>query len=460
MARHILAQGERPVFAYGADYNGGSALTAYIGAIVFFFVGPREIALKCVPLVFSLVALSGVYVFVRAARGTKAAFWAAVFYGTSVSLLKWNFDARGGYAECQALLPLTFWLLGTRALLPGRGVAAAGVVGLLSGFGVYLLQMFIPVGLTCLLFLAFARESRLRRIGAFASGACLGAFPLLWRGSPAGSVGLDPRPLLGRLGGLPAALFATFTRYLPGLLSYDNFEGYPPFRLLPNALEYLFLIVGLSLLALKGSGRGERPVPVEKILVVYSGIYLLLFCLHPLAGNSPRYLLFLVPGLSILTALGVVRGFERGGASFQRALLCVLVASVLVDRGVQAVALAKDDGIYGPDGSSSPQTADALIAFLRDRNVSRLVTEDWDLGWRVAFKTGETVLVSHNLNNLHQAPPFVVVVPANSEDDRRVAALLQKRSESVEKAGLPGKTVYAVGATPSGPGRTPEAPRS
>jgi hypothetical protein len=461
-AMHILSKGERPVFAYGADYNGGSAMTAYLAALVFAVVGPSEVALKCLPVAFGLLAVYGVYLLVRSGREGWVALWAAFLYGTSVSLLKWNFDARGGYAECQALLPFVFWLLATKALRSEGGVAGAALVGLLSGFGVYLLQMFVPVGLTCALYLAFSRGPRGRRLAAFVAGALAGLLPLALHGTPAGSVGLDPRPLLARLGGLPAGLWTTLIRYLPGLFSYDNFEGYPPFRLLPNGLETLFLATGLGLLVFRGRGRGQQDgPPLVGILVLYTLLYLLLFSLHPLAGESPRYLLFLVPSLSILTALGLATALETGAPPPLHLGAVLLVGLVLAERAVQVAALAGDDRIYGPDGTSSPQAAEALIAFLRQRGVPRLVTEDWDLGWRVVFKTGEDVSVSHNLNNLHQPIPFVVAVPQESDDDRRVAALLEKRSEPVERVTLYGKSVYAVGASSSpGAPHAAEAPPS
>src|SRR5579862_1306357 len=160
VARHILSQGERPVFAYGADYNGGAALTAYIGAALFALFGAGETVLKTIPLAYSLAAVVVVYLFVRSAEGEAAGIWAALLYGTSVSLLKWNFDARGGYAECQLLVPVTLWVLWARVLSGGPFEAA--LVGLLCGFGTYVLQMFAPVGVTSFAYIGLG-DRRLRK---------------------------------------------------------------------------------------------------------------------------------------------------------------------------------------------------------------------------------------------------------------------------------------------------------
>jgi hypothetical protein len=448
MARHILLNRERPVFAYGADYNGGAAVTAYLAAVSFAAFGAKEVALKLIPLAYSLAAVWAVHGLVKSGYGARPAFWAALIYGTSVSLLKWNFDARGGYAECQALIPLTFWLLSARGLSPTGGFWAAASVGLLSGLGTYLLQMFVPVGITCFCFLSLRRNGRVERILGFLAGGIIGASPILWNGAPAGAVGLDPRLLIGRASALPETLWKAVTEFLPGLFSYDNFEAHPPLRLIPNLLEYAFLIVGVGLLLRGGRSfwSARTSSPIAAILTVYSGFYLLLFCLHPLAAASPRYLLFLMPALSILTALGMAYAIDRDGPSRMRNLVLGFFALVLLDRGLQAVRLAGDDRIYGPDGASSPKEAEELIRFLDERGISRLVTEDWDLSWRVVFKTQERVSALHNINNLHQVLPFVVVAQ-NSEDDQRIRALLAKRADPVERVSLRGKAVYAVGVS-------------
>lgn len=100
MAKHILEQAEHPVFAWHEHYNGGAALTAYLATIPFGLFGMTERGLKLVPLAFSLAALPLVYRLVRSARDARAALLATLLYGTCVALLKWSFDARGGYAEC------------------------------------------------------------------------------------------------------------------------------------------------------------------------------------------------------------------------------------------------------------------------------------------------------------------------------------------------------------------------
>jgi hypothetical protein len=464
MAKHIVERGERPVFAYGADYNGGAAVAAYFATIPFALFGMSERSLKLVPFGLGLLAVTLVYLLVRSARGARTALTVAFIYATSLSLMKWNFDARGGYIECQALIPLTFWVLHHRCLKPGGGrLRDDFFLGFLSGFGVYLLQMFIPVGLTACVFLLTRGRVRevWRGLLAFAAGATLGASPLLYFGAPAGAVGFDPLPLLRRINVLPHTLWQAFTRYLPGLLSYENFEGYPELHWLPNGIEYAVLVLAvLSLIVfrwpdLKGLLSGSRspegtPPPLEGVLLVYVAVYLILFALHPLADESPRYLLFLEPALSVLVGLSLAEAWARRGAP--RAVGAILVALLLLDRGWQTARLLADDRIYGPGGRSDPQTAEILIRFLDGRGLDRVITEDWDLGWRIVFKTRERIAVFHNLNNLHQPSPSAVIVDEDSEGDERVGTLLRKREIPIERYLLAGKAVYAVVGHP---GETP-----
>jgi hypothetical protein len=445
VARHILTQGERPVFAYGADYNGGAALTAYIAAGLFRLAGPSEILLKTIPLAYSLAALIVVFLFVRSSDGERAALWAALFYGTATSLLKWNFDARGGYAECQLLVPATLWVLWTR--IPKGGFLDAALVGLLCGFGTYVLQMFVPVGVTSLAFMGLGPR-RLQKWAAFAVGGFVGILPVVLRGAPSGAVGFGLPITPGAALELPWRVVLTLTRYLPGLFSYDNFESYPPLRLVPNLLEYGLLVFGIAVLVLRHNGRAASPGGARGSAVGlwagYAAIYLLLFSMHPLASHSPRYLLFLVPAFSVLAGTGTARALEAGSPRALRTLALSVVGLALAGRAYDTFLLFRDDRIFGPDGTSEPRTADDVVRALDARRIAHVVTEDWDLGWRIVFKTDERIQTSHNLNNLHQPAPVAVVVKAGSDDDQRVRGLFEKRRARFERLVIADKAVYAV----------------
>jgi len=417
LAHHILEQRERPVFAYHERYNGGAALTAYAAAIAFSQFGSSEVVLKLVPLVLSLLALLAVYALARSARDEPTALLVTAVYGTSVMLLKWSFDARGGYAEGQLLVPLMLWLLYARCLRPEGGTAWDDLgLGLLCGFGVYVFPLLGVAALLAFGFLLWRSwtSRSWRGLALWCAGALAGAFPLLYYGADTAPVsGGDAGALVWGLAKAPWVLLRGLAWDLPRAMAYDNLDDFPPLRLFPNAVEFaacgvaiVFLLWrrraalgNVRLLLRQGSEQCALRVPLEAILFAYVGLYFALYALHPRAGEEARHLLFLEPVLSILTGLGCAEllgaGAESGRAHLRRwavALLALLGA----DRAVQIVRLAADDGIYGPLGRSDPRLAGEMLRFLADHRIDHIMSEDWDLSWRVVFESGERIKATHS----------------------------------------------------------------
>jgi hypothetical protein len=476
MARHILERGERPLFAEGSDYNGGAALTAYVATLPIRVLGLSELSIKLVPFVFSLVALLTVYGFVRATSGDLPALGAAVVYGTAVWLLKWSFEARGAYSECQALTVLVFWALCRRSLGSERPrIRDDLLLGFLCGFGVYLLETFAAVAVTCLVFLLLRDKlSQLwRGVAAWLAGVALGSAPLLRYGR--GAESLHPMPLLQGVEHAPLTLLRTLTDYLPRAMGYDNLEGFPALRFFPNGLEYLLLVCSISafvvwraaeLRRVPGELRQRQPVQVlaAAVLLGYVGIYLLLYSMHPLAGQDARHLLFLEPPLSILAGLGLAEAWKRR-AALPRAVAwggLLLVVMAFSDRAWQAARLFEDDGVYGPLGRSDPRVADLMVAFLDGQGIARVVSEDWDLTWRIVFKTGERIAAVHAYAQLPRllaradSPPLAVILEPGTRVGRKIGRRLE-RDERAEQFPVAGKAVYVVKRAPETPGR-PAAP--
>ncbi len=466
MAKHVLEGGERPVFAWHEHYNGGAAATAYLASASFALFGMTEPALKLVPLAYSLLAVLVVFLFVRSARGPRDALFAALLYGTSVPLLKWCFDARGGYAECQVLIPLALWLLHGRCLRPGATWRDCALQGALCGLAIYLLPLSLPLALTSAAFLL--TRSGLGRVFrcvvTWTAGAALGGAPLVLFHAAGGPLSLDPSPYLARVGPLPVTLWRTFTSYLPGMFAYENLDDYPPLRFAPNLVEYgalLFAIAALvvgSAATLAAFGRAVRerrdePPPVEVILLGYVVVYLLLYSLHPDAGQEARHLLFLEPALSILAGLGLAAALARGGRFAVAAGLVLAVTAC--DRAVQYVRLFRDDGVYGPLGRSDPGDADALIAFLDARRVAHVMSEDWDLSWRIVFRTQERITASHStlwLGRLFRegdlrGGAYALILPPRKHADQRIHRLMRKEGIAEEHL-VAGRRVFILRSSP------------
>lgn len=396
MALRLLKGGEWPVTAYNEPYNGGAALMAWLAAIPFSLLGPSERVLKALPLLFSLLAVLLVYVLVRGARGPWPALAAAVTYGTAVSLLRWSFDARGAYVECQALTPLAFWLLHRRPSPGAVAVALADLaLGMVCGFGFYLLGLFAPAALTCLVFVLLRRASVVRGAVLWLLGFAAGSFPV-WL------IGMKTPPAPRGWETLPAVLWRTVTDSLPRALSDRTLYGTPPFRWIPNGMEAAFLALMLACVlvarwpALRAWVRsGTRPPPpLEAILGVHLLVYLAVLSLYPRPGRQARYLLFAEPTMSVLAGLGAYEALARPGRGW-RLGAAVLMSAVLAERASQYVRVLGDDALYGASGRSDPAVAPAIVRLLQERGCRTAHIAHWDLRWRVELLSRGTVRTQH-----------------------------------------------------------------
>ncbi|MPZ13226.1 MAG: hypothetical protein GEU73_02155 [Chloroflexi bacterium] len=98
MARHILYDGERPVFYWGQNYMG--ALEAYAAALAFALLGPTTFALKLVPTLFSVGFIGLSYTVAARLFGRGPALLTALYLAVPPTMLAvWSTKPRGGYAE-------------------------------------------------------------------------------------------------------------------------------------------------------------------------------------------------------------------------------------------------------------------------------------------------------------------------------------------------------------------------
>jgi hypothetical protein len=474
MARHILEAGERPIFAYHEHYNGGSALTAYLATIPFSLWGDTEWALKLVPFALSLLALVVTALWVRAARGDRAALLCVLVYGTSVWLMKWNFDARGGYIECQSLLALVFWILHRGNVDPeGDGAASAALLGLLCGIGFYLFPLFLPAVIAAgLLVLARSwRRGVLVPCVAWVLGLAAGTAPLVLFQGDTAPLAADAGMLAERVGVAPVVFLRTLVHHLPAALAYDNLDNVPALRLVPNGIEFLLLVTGVAaaLVLRRGRMREGSPTSVsmpslELTLAAYIAVYLLLYSLHPLAGEESRHLLFLDPALSVLAGLGLSSLLSMPRSALRTASLALCCVAAL-NRAVQHARLMADDGVYGPLGRSEPGDADRILAFLDAHGVRHLMSEDWDLSWRVVFRSHERITSTHSdlwLRRLlkdyvtRQGDAYALVVEPGNPGRTHIHEVLHRYGVDAPRR-IAGRDVYLLSRGLRSPGDVREA---
>jgi len=447
MGQKIL-EGERPLYPSVGDQHGGSAVAAYLAAGAFALFGVSEPALKLPALVWSLVALVSLYLLVRACRSASAALLVSALYAASVPLMKWSFYSAGGYIAGQALFAILLWLLLTRVTNAERARPRHDVlIGLLCGLGVASLVLYTPAAVTAGAFAVVAGATRpvRARVLRFVGGLALGCAPLALF-----DAGAQPMDFAARLAAVPGNLWSLITRDLPAMMAYDNIEGVPVSRLVPNGAAYVVVLCGIAaLIALRGpalAGELRRvrsdagPLPLEIPVFVYCVLYALLYAAHPLAGAEARYLLPLEPALSILAGLGLHELMARGRRTPVLAwTAAALTALAFANAAVQYVRLFGDQRVHGARGLIDPQTAPAVAALLDDLNLKHVVTDDWDLAWRMSFHTRGRIVACHAVTEQRDwfAPEdprrswrYAVVLRAGSHRDLALA-------RRVVHAGLP-----------------------
>lgn len=474
MAQRIL-EGERPLHPSVADRHLGSALAGYSAAGAFAVLGISEPTLKVPPLLWSLAALVAVFVLVRAARGPEAAVLVSALYATSVSLLKWNFYSPGGYIVCQALFSAVLWLLLARAVVPGRARPRHDILlGFLCGFGTAILVLFAPAAVTIALFLALAGATRppWARLSRFSAAFALGCAPL-WLFDRAVDQNA-PHSFLGNLASLLPSLWDALTRHLPAMLAYENIEGSPPLQLVPNGVVYVVLLAGLALLlALRGMTLGSWArrvfssaalggVPLEAPLLVFVAMYLVLYAVHPFTGSEARHLLPLHPALWILAGLGLYEAvIGRAERPALAVMAAVLVSIAFANGALQQARLSGDESVQGTRGPIDPNLAPAVAAFLEAEGVSHVVTDDWDLAWRMSFLTRGRIVGCHAVSEhrgwlddeeLHRTRRYAVVVRAGSHRDRSLERRVSRAGFPVARRTVRDKAVHLLGPLGGIPG--------
>src|SRR5579875_1808015 len=98
MAKHILTQGEHPIFFWGQAYMG--TIEVYLGALMFAFLGVSEFALKCGLIILYAAFMMVMYLLLTRLFSQK---WALVglllLAGSTDDMLYHQLQAYGGYLE-------------------------------------------------------------------------------------------------------------------------------------------------------------------------------------------------------------------------------------------------------------------------------------------------------------------------------------------------------------------------
>lgn len=221
MAIHILDGRDFPLYCWGAHYAG--ALISYLGAAAFWLFGTSGIILKSTTLPFVAGYLIITHELARMVFDNRTARVALLLAAIPPAIpLAFSIKATGGYPETLCLGGLVL-LLAFRLPMPAsrteipRGRLA--LLGLVGGFGLYILPLILPYLAVTFFFLLARRRWSLEQGGWvwLLIGTILGASPMLIYNivfpfatllrlgsrvlevsrSEALSTGINPLPMLG-----------------------------------------------------------------------------------------------------------------------------------------------------------------------------------------------------------------------------------------------------------------------
>lgn len=454
MAKHHLEGRELPTFYYGQHYMG--SLEPLLVSFVFRLFGVSAVALKVVPLLFSLLLVPLVYLLARAITDRGGALLAATLIALPPSpLVVWSAMARGGFIELVVIGALA--LLVTCRWLRAPTLRGTTLIGLLLGIGWWVNNQILffmgPIGLMMLL-----RGSRLgwatclRHLGAGLGAWLLGGAPFWLYNLRHDFVSFrifQPAAEAG-LGDQVAGLFATALPILFGARRFwhdvDVFTGATVVAWAMYILLFT-VIVCCRWRALRDLGRGrvdaERPVELFLLFFITTCAVFALSSYGHLV-EAPRYLLPAYLGLFVLAAYAV-RAAGRRVRLLEPLLVAGLVGLSLAScyfggRAVPGEPFVASGERVSPDHRE-------LITWLQEQRIDLVRTNYW-IGYRLAFETGEQVRFlmfqePHQIRipEYERAAPLIhdevplVLVPAQRDPVTRALRLLGFSFEVTERSG-------------------------
>lgn len=403
MAKHIMEGRGIPIFYYGQSYMGSAE--AIFASCVFKVFGVSSIALKSIPLFFSVALIVLIY-FIGFELGSRfIARVGGLFLAVGPSvLIIWSAKARGGFIEIVFVGTLAIYLALRWIKSTQPSMLQTMLIALVLGVGWWInnqiLYYLLPIGLFMLLRcvrlelpigarISFCLEHTLAGVAAF----LLGSLPFWIYNLEHNftSFGMFSHASLSEAG---SHLLGAFSVALPILLggrrlwaAHDIFPGATIIALAPVGLLMIYLMFARrkqfgQLLC----GKVCPETPIELFVIFVFGA-LAVFSLSSFGGfvEEPRYLLPLYPALAIVVAasLEVLAGKSR---LFAVAFGILLLSLNLMSCYLGGRALPGQPFVYKGERVSVDHKE--LINWLEQNNIKWVRTNYW-IGYRLAFETGE-----------------------------------------------------------------------
>ncbi len=420
MGTHILEGRGVPAFYYGQHYMG--SLEAIVAAGFFALFGVTSVALKAVPLTFSLALIWIQYALGFVCGGRGVARIAALLLAVPPSaLVIWSSMARGGFIEVMVIGSLAL-LFALSALRYGVTTSRLVATGFLMGLGWWvnnqIVYFALPVG-AALLHAVAARPGRARVFAICALSFFVGSLPF-WRYNVAhhfASTGLfrlaSPGEILGHLQGL----LSTALPILVGAQRFWAEEGGALMMALLASLTYLFLAALMlwerrrnTPTCYRVDGARLSAAPVLLLLMMCFACAVFVVSSFGYLVQAPRYLLPLYVPLFLLVGLALSRcaGHARRPAHLALGmfLLLHLASSYVGGRAIPGEPFVAKGERVAKDHSE-------LMAWLREHKVTFVRTNYW-IGYRLAFETHEQTRF------LMYQDPHYVRLPAYEEEGKKL----------------------------------------
>jgi hypothetical protein len=247
MARHILHNGEWPIWYYGQKYMG--ALEAYVAVPFVAVLGGHRLAIKLTALLFAVVYLwLAARLAVRTSGVTSRAWMTSLYlaFGPAILVL-WTLKLRGGFVSTLALghgVLLLAWVMGAE----GATVAGSFALGFVAGVATWVNFLVFPFIAAAGVYLLSRRQvfTRVFTLLAIIAGFALGSLPL-WLDNvrhDSGTVQWLKGAPASDLRGAARKLFGLHVPSLLGMLPpwWDKRPVSPWFWLTDAALALLLLI--------------------------------------------------------------------------------------------------------------------------------------------------------------------------------------------------------------------------
>lgn len=402
MAKHILDGEPVPIFYYGQHYMG--SLEAILVAGLFNLFGVSSVAVKIVPLLFSLLLIPLGYRLGREVTGEFGARVGALLVAIPPSpLVIWSSMARGGFIElvvlgATALLLVCRWLKGSQPSL-GRTACIGALLGLGWWVNFQVIYFVGPVGLFMLLHLLRGGRGVTRRIGCHLavglSAFFVGSLPFWVYNIEHSFVSFEmfEGAKEGRLGKHLSGLFSVALPAILGATRFWQADDVVRGGSLIVAVVYGGLLIALLVMRRREILRlcrltvdAERPAELFLLFTVTVGA---VFCASSFGFlvQAPRYLLPIYVGIFVLVGFVLDRL-----AHLSRTAACALVGLILVvnlgSSYAGGRAVPGEPFVFHGERVSRDHTE--LIEWLEENDIRWVRTNYW-IGYRLALETEERV---------------------------------------------------------------------